>query len=212
VNRSTSHLIIFTRLPCPGRNKTRLIPALGAAGAARFHDRLVRHTLGRALEFCTSNKVQLVIRLDGGTPDEGGAWLGNHVFIEQGEGDLGMRLDRAVRAAFDQGAQRVVVIGTDCPALDQATLASAFQMLSEHPVVFGPAYDGGYYLVGMVQPTPTIFQQIKWGGPEVLRQSLAAAQSEGLAVGQLKFLADVDVPDDLPAAEIALMSHSSSTS
>lgn len=201
---SHSQLIIFTRLPCEGRNKTRLIPALGAAGAARFHDRLARHTIARAYQFCKSSGVQLVIRLDGGTPADGVEWLGNHDFKEQGNGDLGERLDHAVTEAFDEGAQRVLVIGTDCPELDQATLTAALDILLRYPVVLGPAYDGGYYLIGLSKRCPTIFQNIDWGGSQVFAQSLAAAEKAGLAVGQLRFLADVDVPEDLPAAEIAL--------
>lgn len=169
-------LIIFTRLPRAGRSKTRLIPALGAEGAARFHDRLARHTLGRAAEFCRSGDVQLVIQLDCGTPDDGMAWLGNHDFREQGQGHLGERLDRAVRAAFAEGAQRVVVIGTDCPGLDQAILADAFGMLHDFPVVFGPAHDGGYYLVGLSELNSHVFKDIEWGGSQVFAQSLAAAE------------------------------------
>lgn len=106
-----NQLVVFTRLPCEGRNKTRLIPALGAAGAARFHDRLARHTIGRARDYCGSSGARLVIRLDGGTPADGLEWLGGHIFEEQGNGDLGARLDRAVRTAFDDGARSVVVIG-----------------------------------------------------------------------------------------------------
>lgn len=206
-----SQLIIFTRLPREGRNKTRLIPALGAAGAARFHDRLARHTLRRAHQFCTACGIQLVIRIDGGTPADGVDWLGNHVFKEQGEGDLGTRLDRAVNAAFGGGAQRVIVIGTDCPELDQATLQSAFDRLAHDPIVIGPAYDGGYYLIGLSKPVPTLFHNIDWGGSQVFAQSLAAAKTAGQSVGILHFLADVDVPDDIPAAEIALGADSQSS-
>ncbi|MGL4400715.1 MAG: TIGR04282 family arsenosugar biosynthesis glycosyltransferase [Luteolibacter sp.] len=211
VSLSSSQLIVFTRLPCEGRNKTRLIPALGAAGAARFHDRLARHTISRAQDFCKSSGVQLVIRLDGGTPADGIEWLGNFDFKEQGNGDLGERLDRAVTAAFDEGAQRVLVIGTDCPELDQATLTSAFDTLIQYPVVLGPAYDGGYYLIGLSTPAPAMFQNIEWGTSHVFAQSLAAAGTAGLTVGKLRFLADVDLPDDLPAAEIAFKANSSST-
>jgi rSAM/selenodomain-associated transferase 1 len=204
VSLPVNQLIVFTRLPCEGRNKTRLIPALGAAGAARFHDRLARHTIGRAEEYCGNSGARLVIRLDGGTPADGRDWLGDHLFKEQGDGDLGQRLDRAVNAAFDDGARSVVVIGTDCPELDQADLAAAFDTLLRHPLVLGPAHDGGYYLVGFSKPCPAVFQNIDWGGPRVFAQSLAAAGNAGLAVGILRSLADVDVPDDLPAAEAVL--------
>jgi rSAM/selenodomain-associated transferase 1 len=205
VNSGGTHLIVFTRLPCEGRNKTRLIPALGAAGAADFHDRLARHTVGRASAFCRAHgNVKLVIRLDGGSPRDGMDWLGAHDFREQYGGDLGERLGCAVQDAFSEGAGRVLVIGTDCPELDHATLAAALNLLDHHPLVFGPAVDGGYYLVGLSAPSPIIFRNIAWGGAEVLAQSLAAAGKAGLSAGLLHPLPDVDVPEDLPAAEIAL--------
>jgi rSAM/selenodomain-associated transferase 1 len=205
VNPGNSQLIVFTRLPCEGRNKTRLIPALGAAGAAMFHDRLARHTIRRAFEFCIAGEeTRLVIRLDGGSVHQGQAWLGDYDFREQGTGDLGERLERAVRDAFLEGACKVLVIGTDCPDLDSATLAEAIELLDQHPLVFGPAYDGGYYLVGLSEPCPLIFQNIAWGGADVLAQSLAAAETARFSVGLLGILADVDVPEDLPAAEVAL--------
>lgn len=200
-----SQLIVFTRLPCEGRNKTRLIPVLGAAGAAELHDRLARHTIRRASAFClTSQRVNLVIRLDGGSVQDGEAWLGKHDFREQGEGDLGARLERAVREAFAEGASKVLVIGTDCPELDEATLTEAMDLLNRHSLVFGPALDGGYYLVGLSEPVPVIFRNIAWGGPEVLAQSLAASATVKLEAGLLGILPDVDVPEDLPAAESAL--------
>ncbi len=196
-----SQLIIFTRLPCAGRNKTRLIPALGAAGAAQFHDRLARHTMLQAEVFCLAEpQVRLVIRLDGGTAQDGIAWIGEYDFREQGEGDLGDRLERAVNDAFAEGAGKVLVIGTDCPELDAATLTTAMQILDKHPLVFGPAEDGGYYLVGLTEHCAQIFQNIAWGGADVLAQSLAAAEFAHRSVGLLKSLADVDVPEDLPAA------------
>ncbi len=194
-------LIIFTRLPCPGRNKTRLIPALGEEGAAEFHDRLARHTFDRASAFCHSvSDSKLIVRLDGGSPADGRNWLGECDIREQGGGDLGERVDRAVNDAFLEGACQVVVIGTDCPELDERILGDAFEALLTHAQVFGPACDGGYYLLGLSAPCPAVFQNIDWGGPEVLRQSLAAAPGAGL----LETLPDVDVPNDLPAAMIAL--------
>ena len=198
-------LILFTRLPSEGRNKTRLIPALGAAGAALLHDRLARHTVRCAEAFCLASlQVHLVIRLDGGSAEDGVAWLGHYDFREQGEGDLGERLELAVNDAFAEGANKVLVIGTDCPELNVATLAEAMNVLEHHPLVFGPALDGGYYLLGLTKPCPQIFHNIAWGGAEVLAQSLAAAESAQRSVGLLAYLPDVDVPEDLPAAMLAL--------
>lgn len=195
----------MTRLPCEGRNKTRLTPSLGAAGAAQFHDRLARHTIRHASEFCAANgTVKLVIWLAGGSPEEGRQWLGNHYLKEQKAGDLGVRIASAVECAFAEGAQRVVVIGTDCPELDGRGLEAAFAALDDFPLVFGPACDGGYYLVGLRERCPAIFENIGWGGASVLAESLAAAQSSGASACLLEMLPDVDTPEDLAAAEIAL--------
>ncbi len=200
-----NQLIVMTRLPCEGRNKTRLIPALGAAGAARFHDELARHAVGRASSFCmTFPNARLVVRLDGGSPREGKDWLGECDCRVQGDGDLGARMRRAAGEAFAEGATRVVIIGTDCPSIDERILGKAFDALEAHDLVYGPALDGGYYLIGMSKPSDGIFEGIDWGTGEVLAQSLAAAEKAGHRVAMLDPLADVDVPDDLPAARLVL--------
>ncbi len=208
MSSSPDQLIIFTRLPHPGRNKTRLIPALGAEGAARFHERLARHTVTRALEFCNGAHVRLVILLDGGSADDGIAWLGNHHFKEQGEGLLGERLDRAAQTAFAEGARRVVIIGTDCPELNRDILTDSFRLLYDFPIVLGPAHDGGYYLIGLSEPNSQVFEGIDWGTSQVFAQSIAVAERQGLAVAVLPALADVDLPADIAAAEVALSDRS----
>ncbi len=198
-------LIVMTRLPREGENKTRLIPELGARGAMEFHDRLARHAIGRAAAFCRTHPgSRLVIRLAGGSPREGKGWLGEFDFREQAEGDLGRRMSAAVEDAFNEGARRVVIIGTDCPALDDVVLGEAFDGLSRNDLVFGPACDGGYYLIGLAGRWDLVFRNINWGSAEVLDQSLAVAGRAGARVELLRVLSDVDTPDDLPAARIAL--------
>jgi len=205
-------VIVMTRLPCAGRNKTRLIPALGAEGAAEFHDRLARHAIGRASSFVLSTPgARLLVRLEGGTPIEGKIWLGdNRVDCrEQGTGDLGERMELAANEAFSEGAKRVVIIGTDCPSIDEGVLSKAFTALEKSDLVFGPALDGGYYLLGLAKPVSAIFKNIPWGGDEVLEKSLLAARDEGLPTALLNSLPDVDTPEDLPAGHAALGTGSS---
>jgi len=200
-------IIVMTRLPRTGRNKTRLIPALGAEGATAFHDRLARHTIGRASSFCALHpEARLTVRLEGGTSIEGKSWLGSDTLDcrEQSPGDLGHRMESAANEAFEEGADRVVIIGTDCPSIDETVLENAFEALGDADLVFGPAADGGYYLVGMRRPTPAIFKNIPWGGGSVLEKSLAAAREAGIRVELLDVLSDVDMQEDLGAAEVAL--------
>ncbi len=193
----------MTRLPRLGRNKTRLIPALGAEGATAFHESLARHAIGRASSFCSLHrKASLTVRLEGGTTIEGKTWLGSDSLDcrEQSPGDLGHRMESAANEAFGGGAEAVVIIGTDCPSINEAILETAFEALKNSDVVFGPAADGGYYLVGLNKPTPSIFRNIPWGGEKVLDESLSAAREAGLRVQLLDVLPDVDLPEDLPAA------------
>lgn len=200
-------LIVMTRLPCVGKNKTRLIPALGAAGATALHDRLARHTLRRASDYVIAQpETRLQIHLDGGSPAEGRAWLGDVECIPQSDGDLGKRMQSAVDGAFSEGARRVVVIGTDCPSIDEAILMNAFHSLDLTELVFGPAMDGGYYLIGLSKPCAEVFTDIEWGSEKVLEQSIAAADTSGCRATFLPELRDVDLSDDLEAAEAALSS------
>lgn len=196
----------MTRLPCEGRTKTRLIPALGAKGAADFHDELARHAIGRASSFAMSSRAEMTVRLEGGTPIEGKAWLGDDGLDcrEQGTGDLGGRMELAANEAFAGGAEKVVIIGTDCPDIDEEIFSKASAALERNDLVFGPALDGGYYLVGMSKLVPFIFRNISWGSEEVLEKSLQAAREVGASVELLAPLSDVDSPEDLPAAKLAL--------
>lgn len=200
-------LIVMTRLPRTGRNKTRLIPALGAEGATAFHERLAHHAIGRASAFCALQpKANLTIRLEGGTSIEGKSWLGSDSLDcrEQSPGDLGWRMESAANEAFEEGAEKVVIMGTDCPSVDERVLAKAFDTLKQTDAVFGPAADGGYYLIGLNKPTSSLFREIPWGGERVLEESLAAAKAAGIRTTLLDTLSDVDLPEDLPAAKKVL--------
>jgi nucleoside-diphosphate-sugar epimerase len=115
----------------------------------------------------------------------------------QGDGDLGERLARASGEALAAGVRRVVVIGSDCPGLEARHLAAAFDALQEQDVVIGPAADGGYYLIGLRGPAPSLFENIAWGTSRVAAQTLATAARQTLRVRQLEVLGDVDRPEDL---------------
>jgi len=210
LNQPRDVLIVMTRLPGEGRNKTRLIPALGLAGATAMHDRLARHAVGRASSYAMMHPgTSLEVHLEGGSPDEGRKWLGDVVCIAQHPGDLGQRMQATADRAFSRGAKRVLIIGTDCPSLDEPTLSEAFDALIKNDVVYGPAADGGYVLIGLSKPCPQLFAEIRWGEDCVLKQSLAAARESFLNVALLEIREDVDTPDDLPAAETALASGES---
>ncbi|WP_083767842.1 TIGR04283 family arsenosugar biosynthesis glycosyltransferase [Opitutus terrae] len=188
------------KFPRPGTVKTRLVPALGAHRACELYCSLVRHTLTEVERFKASAEVAVEARLTD-APDEAAAraWLGGDIVIrDQDDGDLGQRMDRAVQVAFAEGAETVAVIGGDCPQLTDRHLASAFAALEQAEAVIGPAADGGYYLIGLRRPLPTLFRGVSWGGADVLAQTLANARAFAIEISQLATLRDLDVPDDLP--------------
>jgi len=200
---ATVHLIIMTRLPQAGQTKTRLIPALGAEGSAALHDRLARHTIGRAKAFCSNQKYRLIIRIAGGSAAAAQEWLGEPEieYAEQSPGTLGDRLIEASESAFGAGAELVLVIGTDCPSINQSTYTQALEQLETRDLILGPAEDGGYYLIGFKQHSPALFQNINWSTETVLKETKNVAKKLGLSVGLGETFPDVDIPEDLPHAE-----------
>lgn len=199
-------IIVLTRYPMPGRAKTRLIPALGPDGAAALQRRMTQVTVGRAWAFCaTAKESRLTIAFEGGDETAMREWLGPLHCVPQGGGDLGQRLQRAARQAFDAGACRVILIGTDCPSLNEERLSAAVAATHLHGIVFGPAGDGGYYLAGLSDRKHlAVFDHIPWSTAGVLSASQSAARAAGNEPVLLAPLPDVDEPPDLPAAMTAL--------
>ncbi len=197
-------LIVMAKEPQPGRVKTRLIPALGAEGAARLHRAFVGDILRRAVE--RHPQVTLCH-----APDDHPPVLASLVtrhsarMTPQGDGDLGARMARALHTQLVNTERGVLLIGTDSPTLPDAMLIDAAAQLDRADLVFGPSCDGGYYLVGA---TPTLladwsrvvealFCGIDWGSDRVLAQSLARGRKAGLSVALAPGWYDVDRPDDL---------------
>lgn len=196
-----NRLIVFARHPESGKVKTRLIPALGAEQAAELHSALAKKTFSTANRLQNSIGADIEIRVTG---DENrcvnsfDSDIGERFLVRSQIGiGLGERLEGAARAAFCDGVQKLVVIGTDCPDLNAATLMQAFAELEKSDLVLGPALDGGYYLIGMRVFWPTLFHGVDWGSERVLEQTLAKAKQLGLGVSQLQSLSDVDYPEDL---------------
>ncbi|HEV2444661.1 MAG TPA: TIGR04283 family arsenosugar biosynthesis glycosyltransferase, partial [Candidatus Sulfopaludibacter sp.] len=191
-------LILFTRYPVAGRAKTRLIPALGAEGAARLQRRLALRAVRAAEALQCSGGAALEIHVSDADEARVRHWLGDRFQIRpQVEGDLGHRLAAAFDQSFRSGSKATAIIGSDCPELSAAVLCEAFARLRDWPVVFGPTKDGGYYLVGMRQPVPELFCGISWGSSSVLGESLRIIEQLGLRAALLPVLEDIDRPEDL---------------
>lgn len=204
MDSAKQRLIVFTRYPIPGRTKTRMIPALGAGGAAGLQREMTAYTVHTARALAAKTGVEVEIRFEGAPLPDLRGWLGrSYRFRPQGDGDLGRRMLRAFADAFAERQQRVVIVGTDCPTLDLATLERAFAALTHSDVVLGPASDGGYYLIGLNRSRPGLFEGIPWGTGEVLERTWDILRRDALRAERLRELSDVDLPEDLPIWEQA---------
>jgi rSAM/selenodomain-associated transferase 2/rSAM/selenodomain-associated transferase 1 len=188
----SDRLIIFGRYPVPGRTKTRLIPLLGAARAADFQRDLTERTLRTDKSVARRRPLDLEACFEGGTLAQLGRWLGpDLIFSEQSSGDLGERMKTSFLEAFRQGAQQVVLHGTDIPGLTAQHIDDAFEALKNHDLVLGPSTDGGYWLIGLKKPTD-LFDRVEWGTSPVFEKTVAAARGQGLSMYVLSPLTDMD--------------------
>lgn len=193
-----ARLLIFARAPRPGRVKTRLIPRLGDQGAADLHATLVRRTLHTATRaalcpielwcdpviddpFFTSCKRDFPVTLH----------------LQQGV-DLGARMHHALADALTR-SRAAVLTGSDCPALTPDRLTEAMEALIQKrtDVIFTPAEDGGYVLVGMRRVAPGLFDEIDWGSARVMAQTRARLRMHGYQWLETEPLPDLDTPADL---------------
>lgn len=190
-------LIMFTRIPEPGKTKTRLHPVLTPSEAARLHRKLTEKTVKVAKRLC-KNDVILEVHVTGGTIQSAKEWLGDDLCIKkQHGGNLGQKMSGAFSHAFKSGVGSVVLIGTDCPDLSGEILNEAFESLEENDVVIGPAVDGGYYLIGLRKYFPGIFENIPWGAGDVFKKTMNRIKSSDLKYHTLTELRDIDRPEDL---------------
>ncbi|MFW5803574.1 MAG: TIGR04283 family arsenosugar biosynthesis glycosyltransferase [Verrucomicrobiota bacterium] len=189
-------LILFARFPVAGQAKTRLIPALGPEGAARLHRRLAEHAANVA-RAARQGKASVAICFTGAARRDFRAWLGDDLrYVHQRGGDLGARMHHAFANAFDHGAERVLVVGTDVPDVSADLLRRAIGALDHCDGVLGPAADGGYYLIGLKNSCRELFEDIDWGTERVAEQTRAAGRRLGLKLTEMPELNDVDRPED----------------
>jgi rSAM/selenodomain-associated transferase 1 len=186
-------LIIFVKAPRPGLVKTRLASAIGAAEAARAYRHLVEMLLG-----CLANLANVELHY---SPDDAlreiRPWLRRDWEARpQTSGDLGRRLNSAFSDTFSAGSERVVIIGSDCPYVVPGDIQDAWTALLTHDVVLGPATDGGYWLIGLRQPHPFLFQDMAWSTGAVMQETLKRIQSARLSAHLLHQLSDIDTEAD----------------
>ena len=202
---STTRIVVIAKAPQPGRVKTRLIPALGAGGAAALAARMLACTLVAAFEAAgaadTADPALGVVELCASPAPGDPAWQGVVVpaglrWSAQGEGDLGARMAGAARRVL-AGGERVLLIGTDCPALDAACLRTAAEALDEVEAVIVPSFDGGYVLLGLRRFDPSLFEGIAWSTSTVAAATRVRLDALAWSYQVLPALQDIDVPADL---------------
>lgn len=194
---ASTRIMIFAKAPVPGAVKTRLIPAIGEAGAARLAREMLAGTVAEAIaaglvepELCASPR-----------PDAE-AWRGllpsGVRLSDQGSGDLGERLAAAAGRVIGAG-ERVLLIGTDCPDLDAGRLREAAARLDDRDAVIHPAADGGYVLLGLRRYDPSLFGGIAWSTDTVAADTIARIAALGWSLHVGDTLRDIDEPADLDA-------------
>ena len=228
----SAQVIVFAKAPVAGQAKTRLIPALGAAGAAALAERLLDHAVAQAV---AAGLGRVVLCVTPSTAHPAFQRLRAHYSLHltlQGQGDLGRRMHRALAQALagapactptraptltptraptiaptiapigatplaPPGNAGVLLIGSDAPALSAAVLRAAAAALADADAVVVPALDGGYVLIGLRRPAPTLFEGVAWSTGQVMAQTRQRAAAAGLRLVALPALADIDEPTDL---------------
>lgn len=191
-----SRIMVFAKAPEPGRVKTRLIPMLGKREAARLHARFVDNTLAMA---CGSGLSPVELwcspSIDAGFFRDCARRF-DITLQQQSPGDLGQRMHRAFRETLAR-TRSAVLVGADCPGLCAADLAEALDALDRGAdAVLGPARDGGYYLVGLKQAYPHLFDDLEWGSPTIFADTLKRLADRDMDYHCLAEREDVDVPED----------------
>jgi len=192
MNPSTKALIVFVKAPEPKKVKTRLGESIGYKKAAYVYEQLLNYTA----QVCEKLDDTDVYIFHDEKISQNIIWekFNNQLQIK---GDLGQKMEHAFGYCFEKGYKKVACIGSDCITIQPKDLENAFFDLENKELVFGPATDGGYYLIGMRNLYPIVFQNMPWSQSNLLLSTLEICKSKGLSVTILRTLSDIDYEDDL---------------
>lgn len=201
---SNVRIVIIAKAPIAGFAKTRLIPSLGVDGAAQLAKRMLLHTVQTALA-SNLGPVEICATPDPSNP----AWQSlclptELIWSAQGDGDLGQRMARAAKRTINKG-EAVLLIGTDCPAIDISTLRSAADALQHHNAALVPTFDGGYALLALKRYDAALFEHMTWSTSTVAQETLKRILQLGWQANMLPTLHDVDEAADLVHLPVALI-------
>jgi len=201
VTRGT--VVIFVKAPVAGRVKTRLGREIGMGRAAALFRILTARTIAEAMK--GDWRTVLAVDPPGAAVDGSQFWPASCPRMSQGTGDLGARMGRVFASSLDGP---VVIIGADAPGLRARHLRAAFKALTGADAVFGPAEDGGYWLIGLNRrrAAPDLFKNVRWSSKYALEDTVRSLP-ETFAVERLDVLADIDEADDLAAIGPSATAH-----
>ncbi|WOI53758.1 TIGR04282 family arsenosugar biosynthesis glycosyltransferase [Parvularcula sp. LCG005] len=191
-DRRRQHLVVMAKPPLAGRVKTRLNREIGTAAAVWFY----RHATARLLHRLSKDpRWTTQLAVNASPTARFSCWPTGVQRVSQGQGDLGQRMTHVVRS-LPPGP--VVIIGTDTPQLELADIAMAFHRLGRDDAVFGPAEDGGYWLIGLARrrPAVSLFDGVRWSTENALSDTIASLPT-AFDISTTTTLLDVDTADDL---------------
>lgn len=188
---SKEALIIFAKNPVPGKVKTRLAADIGEEKAFEIYLKLLYRTYSNTKNLACDKFLFLSENKDKDLFDE------NFMQYLQKGNDLGEKMKNAFKEILILGYEKILIIGTDCPDLDEKILNEAIEKLSEYDFVLGPANDGGYYLLGIKNNADYLFEDIEWSTEKVLQQTIDKIITRNNNYFLLKELTDIDNISDL---------------
>lgn len=189
---SKNRIIIFVKNTIKGKVKTRLAKTLGDDEALAVYKELLAITKANVEPLEVEKEVWYAWHTE-----ERDVW-DDDIFNKkvQVEGDLGQKMSQAFASSFNESCEKVVLIGSDCPTITTSIFEEAFNALNENDVVIGPSLDGGYYLIGMNQFIPDLFEGITWSTEKVFGESKKVLESLGKTLYTLQPLNDIDNETD----------------
>ena len=189
-------LIIFAKEPEKGRVKTRLQKLFSKEHSLNLYKAFLKDIIEltkrvtcemKIIAYTSRNKNPIFLK----------QIAPSFIFYKQKGKDLGQRMHSAFKYARNKGAAKTVIIGSDSPNLPVRFINDAFRKLSSYDAVLGPSYDGGYYLIGLNRPCPSIFKSIEWSSERVLDQTVKQIDKLCKKTAMLKKWFDVDSKNDL---------------
>ncbi len=190
---SKNVLMVFVKNAIPGTAKTRIGRVKGNDVAMKIYLKLLTYTRDTIQGLSSIRKVVLFNK----HIETDGIWSSD-VFSRRMQitGDLGEKMEAAFRQEFEAGAQKVVIIGSDCADLEDVDIQDAYARLDQNDVVLGPAEDGGYYLLGMTSMHDFLFRDMPWSTEELLPQTCSRISEKDLTYSLLTVKSDIDYWED----------------